>query len=89
MTPEILLACLLLVCSCEGGEVHTAERCKSFSYSEFLAPEHLECLRERKKNKWGLKVRFNKNVYDVNIFDSMISGIKLTNENKIQINESK
>lgn len=27
---------------------------------------------------------FNKNVYDVNIFDSMISDIKLTNENKIQ-----
>lgn len=27
---------------------------------------------------------FNKNAYDVNIFDSMVSDIKLTNENKIQ-----
>lgn len=56
MTPEILLAFLLLVCSCDG-EFYTAEQCKSFSYSEFLAPEQLECLREGKKNKWDLKVR--------------------------------
>lgn len=55
MTPEIPLATMQAACGCEW-EIHTAEQCKSFSYSELLVSEELESLTERSGNKLGLSL---------------------------------